>query len=231
MARYALVIGIGENLAPLASLSKPVGDAATIADVLRNQGDFRVELLNQPHQVRYQTLVDKIRTFVQQQAAGHEALIYYTGHGFPLVKDFDETEAFLAPADCSVTLAGDRVIAQRNGLSLASLNRLVAKATVSNLLMLLDCCHSGYLLEDDLLRQTFADFIQKDYWLMTACRSFEQAWAKRSDAHSVFTGAVLAGLVPDRALLRTTLLNNQITQKIKEIAVQAIPLNTSQIAS
>jgi hypothetical protein len=34
---------------------------------------------------------------------------YYTGHSFPLVKDFGEKEVFLAPADCSVTVEGDRV--------------------------------------------------------------------------------------------------------------------------
>jgi energy-coupling factor transporter ATP-binding protein EcfA2 len=199
MARYALVIGVGENQAPFRSLTKPIGDAQAIAQIFQKQGDFRVEVLTQPKQLQYKALVTAIQSFVQQRAAGDEALIYYTGHGFPLVKDFGETEAFLAPVDCSVTVEGAQITAQRNGLSLASLNRFVAKASFSNLVMLLDCCHSGYLLEDDLLRQTFADFSRKDYWLMTACRSFEQAWANKHDSHSVFTGAILAGLSRDRA--------------------------------
>ncbi len=199
MARYALVIGIGENQPPFKALTKTVGDAKAIAQVLQEHGDFRVEVLTQPRQLQYKALVTAIQTFVQQRAAGDEALLYYTGHGFPLVKDFGETEAFLAPVDCSVTLESNQITSQRNGLSLASLNRLVAKASFSNLVVLLDSCHSGYLLEDDLLRQTFADFSQKDYWLMTACRSFEQAWANKSAPHSVFTGAILAGLNRDRA--------------------------------
>lgn len=200
MARYALVIGIGENHPPFKSLTKPVGDVQAIAQVLQTYGDFRVEVLTQPKQLQHKELATAIQTFVQQRAADNEALIYYTGHGFPLVKDFDETEAFLAPVDCSVTLEDNQITAQRNGLSLASLNGLVAKASFSNLVLLLDCCHSGYLLEDALLRQTFADFIsRKDYWLMTACRSFEQAWANKRDPHSIFTGAVLAGLHRDRA--------------------------------
>jgi hypothetical protein len=194
MARYALVIGIGENRPPFRSLTKTVGDATAIAQVLREHGGFHVELLTQPKQVQRKALETAIQTFVAQRAAGDEALIYFTGHGFPLVRAFGATEAYLAPADCSVTLEGDRVRFQENGLSLADLNRLVARASFSNLVMLLDCCHSGYLLEDDLLRQTFADFSRKDYWLMTACRSFEQAWANKSDPHSLCTGAVLAGL-------------------------------------
>jgi len=35
MARYALVIGVGENRSPLPSLSKTVGDARAIAHILR----------------------------------------------------------------------------------------------------------------------------------------------------------------------------------------------------
>jgi uncharacterized protein YjbI with pentapeptide repeats len=194
MARYALVIGIGENQPPLRSLTKTVGDAKAIAQVLQNHGGFHVELLTQPKQVQCFALETAIQTFVEQRAAGDEALIYYTGHGFPLTRAFGATEAYLAPGDCGVTLEGKRVQSQVNGLSLADLNRLVAKASFSNLVMLLDCCHSGSLLEDDLLRQTFADFSRKDYWLLTACRGFEQAYANKSDPHSVFTGAVLAGL-------------------------------------
>ncbi len=199
MARYALVIGIGENQLPFKSLTKTVGDAKAIAQVLRDHGGFHVELLTQSKQVQCKALETAIQTFVEQRAAGDEALIYYTGHGFPLARAFGATEAYLAPGDCRVTLEGGQVKSQVNGLSLADLNRLVAKASFSNLVMLLDCCHSGYLLEDELLRQTFADFSRKDYWLMTACRSFEQAYANKSDSHSVFTGAILAGLERTRA--------------------------------
>jgi hypothetical protein len=45
MARYALVIGIGENRPPLRPLTKTVGDATAIAQVLRDHGGFHVELL------------------------------------------------------------------------------------------------------------------------------------------------------------------------------------------
>jgi Caspase domain len=200
MARYALVIGITQNQAPLQTLEKSAADARAIAAVLRDFGDFQVELLLKPEETTYKALAAKLKEFLELQALRHEALIYYTGHGFPVSDAFGEMEAFLAPSDCVVQLDIDgHVIAQEKGLSLMAVSKLAARAELSNLVMLLDCCHSGYLLEESLLKQTFITFIQKDYWLMTACRSFQSAYAKRSEQYSIFTGAILTGLKRDRS--------------------------------
>jgi uncharacterized protein YjbI with pentapeptide repeats len=200
MARYALVIGITQNQAPLQTLEKSAADAQAIAAVLRDFGDFQVELLLKPEETTYKALETKMLEFLNDRALRQKASIYYTGHGFQLKGTFGKKEAFLAPSDCVVELDADgQVVKQQNGLSLAAVNALAAEAELSNLVMLLDCCHSGYLLEESLLKQTFITFIQKDYWLMTACRSFQSAYAKRSEQYSIFTGAVLAGLKQDRA--------------------------------
>ncbi len=204
MARYALVIGIAANDASLGTLSHPLADAGAIAQVLTTYGDFRVEVLTQPEETTARAIAVKLQEFFLVRSLRQEALLFFSGHGFPVVDEFGEVEAFLAPSDCVVEWGVDAkgktsAIAQRNGLALRSVSALAARAELSNLVMLLDCCHSGYLLEEALLKQTFAAFIQKDYWLMTACRSFESAWAKNSERYSLFTGAVLAGLAIDRA--------------------------------
>jgi Caspase domain/Pentapeptide repeats (8 copies) len=200
MARYSLVIGITQNQAPLQTLEKSVADAQAISAMLRDFGDFHVELLLKPEETTYKALETKMLEFMNDRALRHEASIYYTGHGFQLKGTFGRKEAFLAPSDCVVELDADgQVIKQQNGLSLTAVNELAAAAELSNLVMLLDCCHSGYLLEESLLKQTFIDFRQKNYWLMTACRSFQAAYAKKSEQYSIFTGAVLAGLKHDRA--------------------------------
>jgi Caspase domain len=200
MARYALVVGITQNHAPLQTLEKSVADASAIAVMLRDFGDFEVELVVKPEQTTCKALAAKLREFLEVRALRHEALFYYTGHGFPVMDAFGETEAFLAPSDCVVEVGADgQVVRQQNGLSLLAVSKLSARAELSNLVMLLDCCHSGYLLEESLLKQTFTTFIQKDYWLMTACRSFQSAYAKQKEPYSIFTGAVLAGLNRDRA--------------------------------
>jgi Caspase domain len=199
MARYALVIGITQNISPLDPLTHTRADAEAIANVLRAVGDFRVEVLVTPEETTYQALGAKLGEFLERQASRHEALIYYSGHGFQLVDALGEMQAFLAPSDCVVEFGGDRkIVKQQNGLSLSSLGSSAAKAEFSNLVMLLDCCHS-FLLEESLLKQAFASFRQKNYWLMTACRSSQIAYARSRDPYSIFTGAVLAGLRRDRS--------------------------------
>jgi WD40 repeat protein len=222
MARYALVIGVGENRSPLPSLSKTVGDAIAIAEALETQGDFRVDCRTLPEQLTQAALSKSIKQFVNQKAKTAEvALIYYTGHAVPVVDGFaEETEVFLAPVDCGVTRVGDRCTAQQNGISLQSLSSLLAKADLKNLVMLLDCCHSGALTEPAALDQTFAGFRSKNYWLLTSCRSFEQSWAKKGDSHSLFSGAVLRGLAigqaDDRGEITAGKLFGFVTEELRQ---------------
>jgi energy-coupling factor transporter ATP-binding protein EcfA2 len=200
MAQYALVIGITQNHSSLKTLEKSAADAQAIADVLREYGKFDyIELLLKPQETTYKALEAKILEFLSERAVGQEALIYYSGHGFQS-KVFGTNEVFLAPSDCVVELdADEQVVTHDRGLPLTSLSKSVAGANLSSLVMLLDCCNSGYLLEESLLQQTFGTFKSKDYSVFMACRSFEKAWAKKNDPHSVFTGAVLAGLRQDQA--------------------------------
>ncbi|MBD2059831.1 hypothetical protein H6F88_28235 [Oculatella sp. FACHB-28] len=78
-------------------------------------------------------------------------------------------------------------------LTLDRLNRLIRRSNLSSLVVLLDCCHSGYFLERRLTEQTLTAFTgRQDYCLITASRRFEQAW--EGEEYSVFTEAVLKGL-------------------------------------
>ena len=66
--------------------------------------------------------------------------------------------------------------------------------------MLLDTCHSGKFIEREILEKSFSTFKTKqDYFLITACKGHEKAWAKKGEAHSVFTGAVIEALASENA--------------------------------
>ncbi|MEO1145462.1 MAG: caspase family protein [Cyanobacteria bacterium J06638_22] len=199
--RYALVVGIDDYLSPLKPLSKTARDAEAVAQVLEDYGDFHVTRLI--GKVTSDRLSRFLRTLLLQQATGQDVLIYFTGHGVPVVNSLlGETEAFLATSDCRVVIEGKQITQQQNGISFHDLNGLLQKSQLSSFVMLLDSCHSGDVIETvdkQVVQQTLTAFAGRDYYLITACRGFEQAYARRSEEHSIFTGALLEGLSEARA--------------------------------
>jgi hypothetical protein len=136
---------------------------------------------------------------LHQQAERNEVVIYYTGHGFPLVESFGKQRVYLAPSDCKITLDRDgQVVEQQRGIPLEGLNDLIRSANLSSLVVLLECCHSGSLLENRLVRETMTAFTKTDYFLIAACRDFEQAYALKNAPHSIFTTALLRGLTEEK---------------------------------
>ena len=198
MARYALVIGIAKYNSPLLSnLSKTVTDAEAVAEIFRQYGNCeQVTLLK--GEVTAAQLGQGLKTLLLEQAVNNEALIYITGHGITGVTGADileKPQGYLAASDCNLSKSGDFWLVRGGGISLSSLNELIKKSNLSNLVIILDTCHSGEFLEQDLVRSSFTTFDSKtDYCLITSCRSFEQSWAKKSEQHSVFTGALIAAL-------------------------------------
>ena len=192
MARYALVVGISEYKHLPSPLSKTLGDAEAVANLLRSHGDFQeVILLNTPKLIKADLFAQLNRLLIEQ-ATGSEVLIYYTGHGV-LVEDCGVKQGYLAPSDCKATKES-----VTDGIPFAGLNNLIARSPLSSLVMFLDCCHSGALLQ--AIAESFTAFnkTDKDYLLISACRDFEQAAAMKKEAHSIFTGALLEALSESR---------------------------------
>ena len=214
MARYALVIGISEyQSSNLLRLPKTVTDAEAVVQILKQYGDFQIvkrlpERWNQQNNdyeigtkaVTGNELGQALRTFLLEQAYRSDALIYFSGHGITVSDNLGQTKGYLATSDCVLETDGKRIVGQQHGIALDSLNELIRAAELSSLVLLLDCCHGGYFLERQLVEQTLTAFSsQKDYYIITACRTFEQAWAMHDEKHDVFTGAVLDGLAIENA--------------------------------
>ncbi|MEH1781822.1 MAG: caspase family protein [Nostoc sp.] len=212
MARYALVIGIAEYLSPsLPRLSKTTNDAEAIAQILEQYGDFQsVQRLPQrwnkdkngyemaASKVTGAQLGQDLRTFLLEQATNNEALIYFSGHGFTISDNLGQQKGYLASSDCQIEFKENENVEQKYGIPLDSLNDLIRASQLSSLVMLLDCCHSGYFLERQLIERTLNAFSsQKDYYLITACRGFESAGVIKSEEYSIFTGAVVKGLMAE----------------------------------
>ncbi len=199
MKRYALVVGITHYQSnSLPELEKASLDAEAVAQVLEKHGDFQ-EVTRLPRKwiSRYQAevtagevtkkkFIESVRSLLFDQAENSEALIYFSGHGIAPVNDTTfKPEGFLATSDSAIRMS--------------DLNALIADAKVSSLMVLLDCCHAGSLLENDLVKQTLTAFksSEKDYYLIAACRPKEKAY--EGEQYSIFTEALLKGLKEKQA--------------------------------
>ena len=194
MARYALVVGISEYKSKhLANLSKPVGDAEAIAELLKTYGGCeQVKVLK--GYVSAEQLETALTTLITEQAIRNEVVIYFTGHGFA-TQGLGGKKGHLATSDCEIEVEASQPKRQSKAIVFSDLNDLIRASNLSNLVMFLDACHSGEFIESTLVEQSFSAFsTQQDYWLIAACRGFEEAWAKKSEEHSVFTGALLEAL-------------------------------------
>ncbi|MFY7884815.1 MAG: SUMF1/EgtB/PvdO family nonheme iron enzyme [Dolichospermum sp.] len=210
MARYALIIGINDyDFLP--SLSKPAKDAEAVAQFLENTRTFEnVERLPKrwiPAEERYEVVPGKVtkdkvlealkEILSGEQTENQEVLIYFSGHGFCLTNDIGDRETYLATSDSQRD--GQKAISLERGL-----NRLLHRSNLSNLVVMLDCCHAGALLPENpelnrtLLEPSLSAFKEKqDYYLIAACRSEQVAW--EDEEYSLFTAALLEGLSPQQA--------------------------------
>ena len=210
MARYALIIGINDyDFLP--SLSKPAKDAEAVAQFLENTRTFEnVERLPKrwiPAEERYEVVPGKVtkdkvlealkEILSGEQTENQEVLIYFSGHGFCLTNDIGDRETYLATSDSQRD--GQKAISLERGL-----NRLLHRSNLSNLVVMLDCCHAGALLPENpelnrtLLEPSLSAFKEKqDYYLIAACRSQQVAW--EDEEYSLFTAALLKGLSQKQA--------------------------------
>lgn len=134
-SRRATVVGINYYKS-IRRLHGCVQDAKTVAAILERHGDgtknFDVELLT----------VENIKTAIARKKLKNEvadlfsrkyeiALFYFAGHGY-----IDSIGGFLLTSESSY---GD------DGLSMTELMTMVNASPASNKIIILDCCHSGYM--------------------------------------------------------------------------------------
>ncbi|MBL1175439.1 caspase family protein [Pantanalinema sp. GBBB05] len=199
MSRDALVVGIS-SYQHLPSLGAPAQDAEAIAKQLESYGDFRVTRL--PEMVKEGQLQVGVKTPVtlaQLETAlvqlfkpkgnniPHTALFYFSGHG--LQKEAGIREGYLATSEVNPQT-------HFYGLSLFWLRRLLQESPVRQRIILLDCCHSGEIL--NFLEADPGARSGTDRLFMAASREYESAYESIAGNYSVFTQALINGLDPRR---------------------------------
>lgn len=199
MARYALVVGISDYQSSSRSLSKTVTDAQMVAQVLEQSNLFQ-KITRLTGTVTGNQLGQALQKLLLQQTSSNEALIYFTGHGMTATGYLQQQSGYLVTTDSTVEWQEHQVLEVRRGISLSDFNQLILGSNLNSLIVLLDCCHSGYFLERHCLVERLTAFsASKDYYFITACGSSEKTIARWREPHSVFTGALLKALSRDNA--------------------------------
>jgi WD40 repeat protein len=199
MVRDAVVVGINAYQA-LPSLKAPARDAEAIAQVLQTNGEFRVHRMPEVIQAGQPSIGHKTQVTLRdletalinlfKPKGGHSpetALFYFSGHG--LQREAGVREGYLALSDSQP----DKGF---YGLSLFWLRRLLQESPVRQRIIMLDCCHSGELL--NFLEADSGAQPGTDRLFMAASRAYEPAFESLDSPYSIFTQAVLAGLDPQR---------------------------------
>ncbi|MGG6292897.1 caspase family protein [Leptolyngbya sp. AN02str] len=195
MSRDALVVGIN-TYRYLSGLQAPARDAEAIAQVFHTQGDFRVQRLpeiiqsSQPRigQSTPVTLRDLETALInlfkpKGKNIPHTAVFYFSGHG--IQRDAGIQEGYLAVSDSNPE-------AGFYGLSLFWLRRLLQESPVRQRIVILDCCHSGELL--NVLEADPGAKAGTDRLFIAASREYEVAYESLDGSYSVLTKALLEGL-------------------------------------
>ncbi|MGA7979065.1 MAG: caspase family protein [Chromatiaceae bacterium] len=191
-----MVVGIN-RYRKLEQLGKPADDAEAIAQLLETYGEFKITRLPEGITREGRLIVDPTRdvsTAALKKAladlarpAGQDfpdvALFFFAGHG--LREQIGLQEGYLAASDSDPG-------AERWGLSLSWLQRLLKNSPVRSQIVWLDCCYSG-----EFLNLSTADPGGLNRCFIAASRSFEAAYEQIEGAHGVLTGALLQGLAPE----------------------------------
>jgi WD40 repeat protein len=137
----AIIIGINQYQNSIAELKTAKPDAETLADLLRDEYQYQVELitddtLRKPTLKELENLLTKwLPEQLQPPAENNRLLFYFAGHGMPLESD-DGPRGFLLPQDAHPNDS-------KTFLPMQVLHDALVVLPCHHLLVILDCCFAG----------------------------------------------------------------------------------------
>ncbi len=184
-SKKALVIGIDDY--PSHPLQCCVADATAVAKLLAKNEDlspnFDVKLLTSGNaDTSNWGLTQAISQFFKSSTPVETAVLYFAGHGI-VSKETDASSILgsdARPGAWGVSMA--ELLALANG----------AAATIQSSVIILDCCHAGYMGDASGMAAGGASAVGKGVTVLTACNADQKA--KEAAEHGMFTGLLLLAL-------------------------------------
>ncbi|MEG4595347.1 caspase family protein [Microcoleus sp. F8_C2] len=137
----AIIIGINQYQYGIAELKTAKPDAETLANLLRDEYQYQVELITddtdrKPTLKELEHLLTKwLPEKLQPPAVNNRLLFYFAGHGMPLESD-DGPRGFLLPQDADPKDS-------KTFLPMQVLHDALVALPCHHLLVILDCCFAG----------------------------------------------------------------------------------------
>ena len=181
MGRRALIIGVNEYDHGK-NLKGCVHDAQEIKRVLNRHAhneeeekNFDTELITtDTHKISSNSLRDKIEDLFRDQRS--ISLLYFSGHGY-----VDNLGGYLMTPECT---------RGAEGISMNEVLTMANKSPANNRIIILDCCHSGALGENNLNKNLTS--ITEGVAILTASTGIQLATEKKGSG--VFTNLLIHAL-------------------------------------
>ena len=154
---HALVIGNNEY-SNFQSLKTAVNDASVVADVLRRDYGFEVELLLNANRYKIVTALNKLRAKLTHN---DNLLIYYAGHG---VLDEVTDSCYWLPVDAE---SGN----DANWIANSTVTNHLAAIPAKHILLVVDSCYSGTLSRG--IGAKLRVGVERSEWLRRMAESLE----------------------------------------------------------
>jgi hypothetical protein len=193
--RFVLIIAVARyadsSVPPLPGAQR---DAERFRSVLERNADggvYRMHWLCDGKATK-QGILNRLVEITHQAGATDQVVIYFAGHGW---RDRDTTaqcwKYYLIPYDATLTSAGQR------GIAVDELRALFGVLPAQELVLILDCCHSGGMANTYWTGDVLEELLQgwRSHYVMAASRGYEQAG--EDEAGGFFTKALCDALCGD----------------------------------
>jgi hypothetical protein len=169
-------------------------DAERLRSVLEKSADggvYRMHWLCDGKATK-QGILNQLDEIARQAGATDQVVIYFAGHGW---RDRDTAaqrwKYYLIPYDATLSSAAQR------GIAVDELQTLLATLPAQELVLILDCCHSGGMVNSYGTGDTLEELLQgwRSHYVMAATRGYELAG--EDEKGGFFTKALCDALCGD----------------------------------
>jgi WD40 repeat protein len=139
--------------------------------------------------VNEKDLRDELKNFFAAKPQ-KDFLIYFSGHGYQIDTSYCK-QGFLATSDCKLSKIGDKITGQEGGISYQELGDMIAKNELNSLVLILDACHSGYAVTDEIMKSSLQLKSGLSYYIIASSLENQESMVDGKQQQGAFTAALI----------------------------------------